>query len=122
MVIGYLLWQVDRYKIKVETKEAEITRLSQDQAVLESNLQEAIRVNLSNEKFLMENAEQARKLQAVAMAELQAYKSRDIQLRSILDELNSIPQEERSSVSPIVCRTVDRLYESAGPSAPACGS
>ena len=122
MVIGYLLWQVDRYKIKVETKEAEITRLSQDPAVLESNLQEAIRVNLSNEKFLMENAEQARKLQAVAMAELQAYKSRDIQLRSILDELNSIPQEERSSVSPIVCRTVDRLYESAGPSAPACGS
>lgn len=118
--LAFLLWRLDVASDKLEKKEAEITRLESDKKTIEGNLAQAIATNKANEEFLKQSVEQALRAQAIATSELQAYKARDTQFRSILNDLNRTPVEDRSPVSRIVCATVDRLYSDTGPSASAC--
>lgn len=100
---GYLLWQNDQRAKKIELLELE-------KSTLEASLTQAEEVNKSNEEFHKRELESAREAARIAEEALSQTKSRDRELRVLINELRSIPLNQRQPVSPIVCSTLDRLY------------
>ena len=104
LALGWFVWQN-------KSKAAEIDTLTAEKTALIVSLRTATTTNEENRRSQEEALRQAATAKDIAEAELKAYKRRDGQLRNILDELQQVPPEQRSPVSPIVCATIDRLYE-----------
>jgi uncharacterized protein HemX len=109
---GFMFWQLTDTQTKLKNTEESLTAVQRD-------LGTAIETNKNNVAAHKQALDQLEAAQGIAERELQAYKARDAQFRSIVDEIRSTPQAERAAVSPLVCRTVDRLYPST---TPACGN
>jgi uncharacterized protein HemX len=102
---GFMFWQLTDTQRKLKNTEESLTAVQRD-------LGTAVEANKNNVAVHKQALDQLQAAQGIAERELEAYKARDAQFRSIVDEIRSTPPAERAAVSPLVCRTVDRLYPS----------
>lgn len=76
----------------------------------QDSLTTALQVNADNLKTQQAALDQIAASHSIADANAAAAASRNKEIRSILNDLRNLPKADLHPVSPIVCSTVDRLY------------